>query len=57
MKKRRFEISTLECTECGLRMYVPRPKGAKRPKGHIKHMYCVRCDKRVAFTELGSRGW
>lgn len=38
-----MKISRFYCPECGLLMTVPR----KRPRetGHIKDLFCVRCNK------------
>lgn len=53
VRKRAYSISTLECPECGLKMYVPRPKNKKRANGHIKDIYCVRCGKKTKYVEKG----
>ncbi len=43
--------STLTCTECGLKMTIPRPRAQKRAEGHIKTMYCAKCDDIRDFVE------
>jgi len=44
-------IEVYTCPVCGQKMYVPRSHGRRRPKDHVKHMYCVRCRKRVGFVK------
>ena len=44
-------IETYICPKCGLKMYVPRKKGRRRPQGHVKHMYCIRCRAKVGFVK------
>ena len=44
-------IDILECTECGLEMFVPRKKTSMRQNGHIKTMWCVNCQKKTDFVE------
>ena len=55
-KKRRrgpsTSVSTLFCTECGTRMYVPRLASCQREEGHTKHLYCPHCRKKTAHTEV-----
>lgn len=47
--------STLICNECGLRMTIPRRNSRKRKEGHIKTMYCPKCDRSTDFTENNTR--
>lgn len=54
MKRRNFEIHKLICKECEQAMYVPRIVGRFRPKGHIKHMYCVNCRKVTEHREISN---
>jgi hypothetical protein len=35
--------STLVCHACGNRTVIQRPRARKRPKGHVKTMWCWRC--------------
>lgn len=48
-KQRQFVIERYKCTKCGQEMTVPRAMGKRRPLGHIKHMYCIRCKKVQPF--------
>ncbi len=50
-KYRRFSIERYVCTRCGQPMTVPRTR--KRPRGHIKHMYCIRCRQVQPFIKKG----
>lgn len=50
-KTRRFCIEKYTCMICGQAMTVPRRK--KRPRGHIKHMYCIKCRKVQPFMKRG----
>lgn len=54
MKKRNYSISYFICPECGNVFPLPRKKGSKRNKGHIKDLYCVDCNKIVKTTEIRS---
>lgn len=45
------EASELYCVECGTKNIIYRPKGCKRAKGHIKHLYCYRCQMTTAHQE------
>lgn len=47
----KMETSKLICEECGAIMQIPRKRGQRREKGHIKHMYCYKCKKKTAFIE------
>ena len=43
--------SSLICKSCGLKMTIPRRAGQKRKEGHIKTMYCARCEDVKDFVE------
>lgn len=45
-------ISTLVCTQCGARMYVPRNIGQQRGEMHKKHMLCFHCKKTTEHLEI-----
>lgn len=51
MKSKDCYISELRCTECGTVMPIPRFKGHKREKNHIKDLWCYRCKKVTKFKE------
>lgn len=44
-------ISNLICPECGLNFPLPRTHGEKRKNGHIKDVYCPKCNKVQKFKE------
>lgn len=46
-----METSRLLCEECGNEMLIPRKRGWRREKGHVKHMYCYKCGKVTGFIE------
>ena len=48
---RAFSIERYTCTVCGQAMTVPRTR--RRKRGHIKHMYCIRCKKVQPFVKKG----
>jgi ribosomal protein S26 len=52
MRKRTdIYISYLRCEECGSVFPIPRKKHAKRENGHIKDLYCYRCQRTTKFKE------
>ena len=63
MKK--FEISDMLCPVCKHTFPIPRNKNARRPRGHIKDLYCPFCKdvrkmieyqpSQAKFTMSGSR--
>lgn len=46
-------ISDFICPECGLDFPLPRIHGKQRKNGHIKDIYCPKCDKiqQLIFTK------
>lgn len=46
-----MESSKLLCEQCGTEMLIPRKRGQRRERGHIKHMYCYKCEEETAFVE------
>lgn len=44
--------SDLWCKECGFNMIIPRKRSNLREVGHIKHMYCPKCEEETAFIEI-----
>lgn len=48
-------ISTLVCTQCGAKMYVPRNPERQREELHKKHMFCFACKKTTAHLEVRAR--
>lgn len=46
-----YTISTFTCPECGMRIPLPRFKSYKRKRGHIKDLYCPKCNKVQKTTE------
>jgi Fe2+ or Zn2+ uptake regulation protein len=52
MKKRPdMYISKLICTECGEIFPIPRRISKQREKGHIKHIWCFKCNQVTKFKE------
>lgn len=51
MKRKAMYYSNLYCTKCGLKMVIPRPQARKRKEGHIKTMFCARCQSKTDFKE------
>ena len=49
-----YFISRLYCPKCGQVMFVPRKKNKKRPKNHIKDLYCCNCRRVMKFIEKGN---
>lgn len=47
--------SNLNCTVCGASMIIPRRQSRRRKEGHIKTMYCYKCDKVTDFVENNNR--
>lgn len=47
--------SSFICPECGLRMTIPRRRSRKRAEGHIKTMYCAKCNEVRDFVENNMR--
>jgi len=43
--------SDLRCQACGSRYVVYRKKGRLRPRGHIKHLWCIVCKERTPHIE------
>lgn len=54
MASRRWNgtLSDMYCPECGLRMTVPRKKGGQREKGHLKRIFCIKCQDYKNFIEV-----
>lgn len=46
-----MESSKLLCEQCGTEMLIPRKRGQRRERGHIKHMYCYNCEEVTPFVE------
>jgi hypothetical protein len=42
----------LECTKCGEVQSIQRLKNRNRGKGHIKHLWCIKCKEKTAHIEL-----
>lgn len=53
MRRRRMQVSYLECPVCGSAATVPRPMSRKRPRGHVKTMWCPMCKDVRDFVERG----
>jgi len=51
MKKQKMVTSKLHCTVCGNTQSIPRKRSKRREEGHIKHMFCIRCNETTAHIE------
>jgi hypothetical protein len=47
-----MKTKRLECVLCGTISVIQRKDSKDRPAGHIKHMYCPRCQARRPHKEL-----
>lgn len=45
-------ISYFVCQNCGTQMPIPRDSGKQRKHGHIKHIWCPCCKKKMKFKEI-----
>lgn len=52
MKRRNFVISEFHCTECELIIPLPRIHGRQREKGHVKDIWCPKCQRKMKFREV-----
>lgn len=52
MKRQKYTISYFICPECGNITPLPRKKSSKRNKGHIKDLFCIRCNEIVKTMEV-----
>ncbi len=48
----KFTCDILVCKVCGTRMSVPRNLARRRARGHIKDMWCPRCQKITKHYEI-----
>lgn len=52
-KNQNYTTSDFFCTQCGERgIPVPRKKGDQREAGHLKKMYCLKCQKKTNHAEV-----
>lgn len=49
---RNGKLSDMYCCECGAYMPIPRNPAEQREKGHMKTMWCFRCQKETLFKEV-----
>lgn len=47
-----MKTKNLECLYCEFPMTIQRRDSKNRPAGHVKHMWCPRCQARRPFIEL-----
>lgn len=50
--KSNFYISDFYCTRCKQRMQLPRQVSRQHEPGHLKNIWCPRCQKEVNFVEV-----
>lgn len=43
--------SWLKCSICGEWIPIHRKVGQARPKGHVKHLWCIKCRDRTPHVE------
>lgn len=55
LRKRKFIVHDFFCTQCGLKMPLPRVKSMQRKGGHLKSIYCYRCKEKVNFIECNEQ--
>lgn len=49
---RKVSMSIFHCQECGSKMSLPRKKNLQREKGHVKHLYCIKCREVTPHNEV-----
>lgn len=52
IRDKKFVTSDFICQECGFKFPLPRRKFKQREKGHIKDIYCPKCNKITKFKEI-----
>lgn len=52
MRTNNVKQTRLECPQCGSIMPIMRKRGKQKEAGHIKHMYCFKCNEVVGFVEI-----
>ena len=51
--QQRTSISDFYCTECMSKgIPIPRQEGKQREPGHLKKMYCFKCNEKKNFVEI-----
>lgn len=50
-KNQKMTYSKLNCENCGNLIKIPRFRGKWREEGHVKHMYCYKCQEITAHIE------
>ena len=50
--KQKTQMTNLVCLECGSIMMIHRKMSNLKKVGHIKHLYCIDCDKRTPHYEV-----
>lgn len=49
----KIHISDFYCTECGNKgIPIPRKRGQERGSGHLKNMFCLKCQKETNHCEI-----
>lgn len=43
----------LKCEVCGNEQTIRRKASKKKKRGHIKHLWCVKCNKKTPHVEIG----
>lgn len=52
MKRKDVTERTFKCTKCNIATMTAYKKSSRRtPDGHIKHIYCWKCQERTPFVQ------
>ena len=43
---------TLECRRCGHRAVIWRKRSRLKEPGHVKHLWCAKCEDRTPHVEM-----
>jgi hypothetical protein len=49
----KLEPRKMMCTICGTHQEIMRRKARIKEVGHIKHLWCIKCENRTAHKEEG----
>jgi ribosomal protein L33 len=52
MKNPKTIQKVLRCTVCGMVMSIWRKQSKNKASGHVKHMYCPKCNETTEHIEL-----
>ena len=49
---RKVSMSAFYCQKCGDKIILPRKKNLRRERGHVKHIYCIKCKEVTPHNEV-----